>query len=743
MAYRKRKDLASIRRRVEDDGDEEGGPDVRILDDDSFSEDSIQEDNLNDLEDNESQNSGYVSSTLPQPGELLSRKRLEQRNSGETKKLNKIDISTSRAASNSNSDFYMMINGSKLPEDIRTMSGAHFDELGKDNRTQHLPDATPSITHEKHLFEKFQDKRKREHEEYKNKRFEDPSFVPNRGSFFMHDHRHSGSAANGFRPFTRGRGRGKLGSVSTFVHNSTNHSHDPSSVQWTHDMHEIITQPVKPNIHKEDSQNISNSHPQATENPIKDESLSRTLSVTKSLGTVQIRVALPKMPKPIIFPKISFNQYTRLPDHRPPLRRDKPVRVSLPNHPTRYIYPTIDRSFIFIPRALRPNQQGFGGRGRGRGKSVFGSGGGISRRTSVFDGSMYGSAYSPSVAMSRRSSLAWEINKEALSSPTGSVLSRHHIAFGSSKPVVRLPPSKLDSQLPIEVLSPPKLDPPSLRPNETSPTQDSRLKLNKQLNNSGHNSSIVTHSDNNYQLPEQNSVPLDSTSKDYEQKIDNISPLEIRERNANLDVKSPPIARLDPHLQAQQPSQNQVSGQVDASNYSHDGVLNSRDISYPPQTSNRTPLSRIPERAIHAQAFQPNIYQSQQIYLQPYQAVPQNHSYFCPPTYNSTLSQPSNVPAYIQIPPQQSQPLPIPHTSQTENPHSQTGIQSLIAQEINGMVYYYDAAQIPAIAAYPAYPQPPSYPIQQSGFVGMEMIGPNLDGYYYTNAPQEIMYHPQ
>lgn len=51
-------------------------------------------------------------------------------------------------------------------------------------------------------------RRRQEHEDYKRRRDEDPAFVPNRGSFFMHDHRHPGPAANGFRPFGRGRGRG-------------------------------------------------------------------------------------------------------------------------------------------------------------------------------------------------------------------------------------------------------------------------------------------------------------------------------------------------------------------------------------------------------------------------------------------------------------------------------------------------------------------------------------------------------
>ena len=57
------------------------------------------------------------------------------------------------------------------------------------------------------------ERRRREHEDYKKQRDENPAFVPNRGAFFMHDHRHAGPAANGFRPFGRGRGRGGRGGI--------------------------------------------------------------------------------------------------------------------------------------------------------------------------------------------------------------------------------------------------------------------------------------------------------------------------------------------------------------------------------------------------------------------------------------------------------------------------------------------------------------------------------------------------
>ena len=62
------------------------------------------------------------------------------------------------------------------------------------------------------------------------------------------------------------------------------------------------------------------------------------------------------------------------------------------------------------------------------------------------------------------------------------------------------------------------------------------------------------------------------------------------------------------------------------------------------------------------------------------------------------------------------------------------------------MVYYYDAAQIPAVATFPAYQAPPSYPMQQvGGVVGMGgMMTPSPDGFYYPQAPQQgVVYYPQ
>ena len=62
--------------------------------------------------------------------------------------------------------------------------------------------------------ETYAERNRREHEAYLRERKENPAFVPNRGGFFLHDNR-IGSAANGFRPPVRGRGRGRGGFPGT------------------------------------------------------------------------------------------------------------------------------------------------------------------------------------------------------------------------------------------------------------------------------------------------------------------------------------------------------------------------------------------------------------------------------------------------------------------------------------------------------------------------------------------------
>ena len=180
-------------------------------------------------------------------------------------------------------------------------------------------------------------------------------------------------------------------------------------------------------------------------------------------------------------------------------------------------------------------------------------------------------------------------------------------------------------------------------------------------------------------------------------------------------------------------------------------MMHSRNLSYPSQASTGTPLSQIPERAIHAQPFQPNPYQQQQSQNfyppQPYQVMPPPQGYFYPPQqgFNSGMAPSGGAAPFVPAQPQQqqpsfSQPPPPPSDNASQAP------QNLVAQEGNGMVYYYDAAQIPAVATFPAYQPPPqSFPMQQvGGVVGMGgMMTPSPDGFYYPQQPQGVVYYPQ
>lgn len=191
-----------------------------------------------------------------------------------------------------------------------------------------------------------------------------------------------------------------------------------TNARWSHDLHETTLAPAATTQPKPSPiSSVPSVQPKPSERP--------SLSKTTPLGNVAARIFLPSMKTPkVLEPKITIRQHTRLPDLRPPLRRDKAVRISIPGQPPKYRFPSVERSFVFIPRAQRPNQQAKLRRG-------YGSRGG-SRRTSV-----HGSVYSPSVAMSRRSSMAGN----GILSPTASIMGRPPMGAptGPSRPVVRLP----------------------------------------------------------------------------------------------------------------------------------------------------------------------------------------------------------------------------------------------------------------------------------------------------------------
>jgi len=482
-------------------------------------------------------------------------------------------------------------------------------------------------------------------------------------------------------------------------------------------MHQTIADPVPPRPSRgmNEGEGPPNGNGIIPTCPQNSTPINRTLSTEKHIGNAQVRVFFPGLEKAVLVRGLQVKQYTKLPDHRPPLRRDKPVRISLPDRPPRYIFPAVDRSFIFIPRAMRPNQKP-SLRG-GKTRSVLGSVGGWSRRTSAYGGSYYaGSAYSPSIAMSRRSSLAPD-GRDYLFSPTGSVVSRPPVPPDPFRPIVRLPPQQAPPPMAMvdpqtQSRPPPMAAEPSisnLPPPQTHPLPQKP----------------------SFQETQPHAIPMHQPRP---QKTVSVA-----------DIESPTLHQ-HPQPTYQGAFHQQVPVQV-SNGFPPD---HSRQPSYQSQHSTGTPLSQIPERAIHAAPFQPN-YGQQGYYNQPYPVMqPQQGYYYAPPYGNGGMQAPPSATAPTFVPtgqhgqaggypqnPQEMQPPQVP-----TQPAGQNANQNLIAQEVNGTYYFYDPSQLPPVQPFTSYPG-------QQGFVSGVPMGnvvnpsPAPEGYYPYQATPGMMYYPQ
>ncbi|KAI0433550.1 CASC3/Barentsz eIF4AIII binding-domain-containing protein [Xylaria sp. FL1042] len=699
----RRRKLIGHRRRVEDEGEDEGGPDQLDLDDDSLSDGSLASDDVDAADDSDTSNVEDTSPTRP-PVKKKIAGRTSSTNGNRKAHSKSTPTSTvqnhPKSSNDVASDTEFMLNGLSLSDKSAPVEEVDFEDAPKSPVKAPAPIVVSSNSVLAVARDGSQgppgDRRRTEHEEYRRKRDEDPSFVPNRGAFFMHDHRHAGPSANGFRPFgraSRGRGRG-IGGPFAPTNYPIHSPADPTiSAPWAHDMHETVTQP--PPVRQPRSSFTDDGPPNGNgfipTCPQSSTPINRKMSTERLLGNVQIRVFLSGLKEPIVFSGIPIKQYTKLPDHRPPLRRDKPVRISLPDFPHRYVFPAIDRSFIFIPRAMRPNQ-----RLRGKPRSGLGSIGGFSRRTSVFGGSAYaGSAYSPSIALSRRSSIAPDMNRDYIASPTGSAVSRPALPYDNTRPVVRLPPqARQDQRIP---------------PGGEAPTAVSVNTSHPALN----------------ERPQPQTHPLPPKPPFVENRT---APIPMHQPRPQKTVSVASIESPENHYH--QAFHQQVPVQV-SNGLGQD--THARHSSYPSQHSTGTPLSQIPERAIHAAPFQPNQF-SQQGYYPAYQMIPPQPGYYYPPApYPGTI--PPNATTFVpgSQPGQQPQSDMGSAQSAGQNPQN----PNLVAQEVNGMVYYYDASQLPPMAPYP-YPASQGYAIPNVGMNGM--VTPSPDGYYYSTPG---VYYPQ
>ena len=208
MSASRRKNLITSRRRVEDDGEEEEGSVAAELEDDSLSEGSAISDADDDADAEGSEATDVEDSGSREVLETTSKENgyiREEKASGEhqAKPSDKASITAAMA------DTEAMMNGMKISTETNGADGISFEDMVESAEV-----SPPKIFEGQDPIlpgqqETLAERRRREHEEYRKKRDADPAFVPNRGGFFMHDHRSAASGPNGFRLLGKGRGRGR------------------------------------------------------------------------------------------------------------------------------------------------------------------------------------------------------------------------------------------------------------------------------------------------------------------------------------------------------------------------------------------------------------------------------------------------------------------------------------------------------------------------------------------------------
>ena len=212
MVVSRRKELLRRRRRIEDEGEEEEDSVAAGLEDDSLSEESA----ISDADDDADGEGSDGSETAASDRKDVQEKNLRQRNGTGDPPITGPEPSKEPSASSIKPslhtvmrDTQAMMNGLRFSGEVDEGEEINFEDLGTNTDAVPQPDELSADTGKKAKSIIFGEDRRREHEEYRKKRDADPAFVPNRGGFFMHDHRSGAPGQNGFRPFGRGRGRGR------------------------------------------------------------------------------------------------------------------------------------------------------------------------------------------------------------------------------------------------------------------------------------------------------------------------------------------------------------------------------------------------------------------------------------------------------------------------------------------------------------------------------------------------------
>lgn len=215
-APQRRRNVIGRRRRVEDEGDEEAGHDQLDLDDDSLSDGSLGSDDVEPADDSDTSNVDDGLAVDSKGDKTNGRKAhtAGKKRSGQSKAAR--DEQAKGLRTEGDADPQVLPDGAEERDNTERTQSQENGDAGHSNAPIVVSSSAGASGNQDESVSR--DRPRREHDEYRRKRDEDPAFVPNRGAFFMHDHRHAGPSANGFRPFGRGgRGRGRGGIGGPFA----------------------------------------------------------------------------------------------------------------------------------------------------------------------------------------------------------------------------------------------------------------------------------------------------------------------------------------------------------------------------------------------------------------------------------------------------------------------------------------------------------------------------------------------
>lgn len=200
MAPHRRSRFAS-RRRVEDEGEEDGSV-YGEIEDDSLSEDSASSHPGDEVDEGDGEASEVAEQDIPEAtnghGQSRSPKetRGKQSASGRKRSSPKKNLFESKA-----SDTEAMMNGLTLMEEGEKMEAIDFEDM-KGDADAAATSSRQGSNNKGGKRETLAERKRREHEEYTKEREENPAFVPTRGNFFLHDKR-TDTPQNGHRNSNR------------------------------------------------------------------------------------------------------------------------------------------------------------------------------------------------------------------------------------------------------------------------------------------------------------------------------------------------------------------------------------------------------------------------------------------------------------------------------------------------------------------------------------------------------------